>query len=155
MGFSFGVDQVLAVLAFCINIIAAAAYFNMFVGEASDVHTGCDPGREAGWYPNGPNRHWEGGKYCNQGYYLNFSLFALGLCCLLFAVAEIGLMIKPDWFKFVDSPILRGIVYIISGIAVLGCSGDLGIAAGSLQLIIGVVLIVYFVIIKGKGGCKC
>ena len=137
MGCSFGVEQVLAILAFCINVIAAAAYFNMFRAEG-EVHAGHDP-----------NSHW------NIYYYSNFSLLALGLCCLFFAVAEIGLMIKPDWFSFVESMILRGIVYIISGIAVIGASGDLGIAAGALQLFIGVVLIVYFIIKSGMAGCKC
>ncbi|OHT12591.1 hypothetical protein TRFO_03611 [Tritrichomonas foetus] len=140
MGCSFGVEQVLACLAFAINIIAAAAYFNMFESH-TDVETGCNPGNY--------------GRFCNASFYMAFSVFALGLVCLIFAIAELGLMIKPDWFSFVDSPFLRGIVYILSGIAVLGASGDLGIAAGALQMIIGVVLIVYFVVIKGKGGCKC
>jgi hypothetical protein len=97
-----------------------------------------------------------GGWFVNNGWYYGYSLFAFGLISLLFAVAELGLIIKPDWFSFVDSPILRAVIYVLKGIATLGTSNDLGIAAGSLEIIIGAVMIIFFVYKNrcGKAGGK-
>lgn len=130
---NFGIETVLCILAFCINVIAAAAYFFNFRG-GQDISSG-----------HAPKEHGHKTDY-NLWFYVEFSRFAFGLICLIFAVIEILLIFIPDKLTMVDSPLLRGIVYIISGIAVLGCASDLGIAAGALQMIIGVVLVIFGII---------
>lgn len=127
---NFGIETVLCILAFCINVIAAAAYFYNFDGDAK-IHSGYEP-----------SKHGSRNSY----FYYNFSMFAFGLICLIFAIIEILLIFIPDKLTMVDSPLLRGIVYIISGIAVLGLANDLGIAAGALQMIIGVALVIFGII---------
>lgn len=122
----FNVAMIFNILAFCTNVIAAAAFFYNFEGHGK-IYSGHAP--DEGWW--------------NYGYYVSFSLFAFGLICLIFAVIEILLLIIPDKLSFIDSPILRGVVYIITGIAVLGCANDLGIAAGALQLIIGLAMVIF------------
>ena len=126
-------EFIIGILAFCIQVIAAGSYFNVFHGHGR-LHGGHSP---------------DAGKWANMNFYHSYSVFCFGITSVLFAVAELGLLLKPEWFGFVESMILRGVVYCIKGIATLGTSGDLGIAAGSMELIIGVVMIVYCLV---KGG---
>jgi hypothetical protein len=146
---TFSVNWVIGILAFCIEVIAGAAYFYQYDHTAghNGIHSGCTPKEAVGWW--GCN---------NMAWYASYSLFGFGLISLLFAVAEIGLLLKPDWFAVVDSYVLRGIVYIIKGIATLGVSGDLGIAGGALELIIGAVELIFGILQKtgklGGGGKK-
>ncbi|KAK8890453.1 hypothetical protein M9Y10_035229 [Tritrichomonas musculus] len=134
---NFGVETVLCILAFCINVIAATAYFYNFYGGQKIT---------SGYSPDGKKGKWDYKKDANIGFYLDFSRLALGLVCLIFAIIEILLIFIPDKLTMVDSPLLRGIIYIISGIAVLGCANDLGIAAGALQMAIGLALVIFGII---------
>lgn len=129
----FGFETVLCLLAICTNAIAAAAYYLNFNGN-QDITAGYSPNKSE----------------VNIGFYIHFSRFALGLICVVFGIIEILLIFIADKLSFLSSPLLRGIIYAFSGIAVLGCANDLGIAAGSLQLIIGAVMIVYGIIILIK-----
>ncbi|KAH0790847.1 hypothetical protein GPJ56_005268 [Histomonas meleagridis] len=133
MGFQFSIQTVISILAFCIEVIAGAAYFCVF-------ETGGTV--KAGWKPKS-NR--------NVLYYVSYSYLCFGLINLVFAIAELGLIFVPKYFSFVDSPILRGVYYALNGIATLGVAADLGIAAGSMQMIIGVVMIIVAIV---TGGCK-
>lgn len=132
----FGFETVLCLFAICTNTIAAAAYYLNFDGD-QDITTGYSPRR-------GDNIKWV--KEVNIGFYINYSRFALGLICVVFGIIEILLIFIPDKLSFLSSALLRGVIYAFSGIAVLGCANDLGIAAGSLQLIIGAVMIIYGII---------
>lgn len=134
MGLSVGVKEVLMLLAFAIEVIAGGAYFNSYYSN-SEVKTG---------------RHLK----AIQGWYLSYSVFCFGLISLIFAVFEIGLVFFPQYFKFVDSMMLRSIIYILKGIATLGVSGDLGIAAGALELAIGAAMLIYSFITDGVLSCK-
>jgi hypothetical protein len=62
----------------------------------------------------------------------------------------VGLILKPDWFSFVDSAVLRAVIYILKRIATLGTSNDLGIVAGHLEIIIDAVMLIFFIY---KNGC--
>ena len=130
---------VIYILSFCVQVIVCAAYFNDYSN-----HGNCD-GIKSGYSPSK-------GYSVNSCHYYNFSLLAFGIISLLFAICELGLAIAPDKFKFVDSDVLRGVVYILKGIATLGVSNDLGIAAGSMEIIVGAVLLilVIFNMIKKK-----
>lgn len=134
MGLSLGAKEILMLLAFAIEIIAAGAYFNSYYSN-TEVRTG---------------RHLRS----IQGWYLSYSVFCFGLISIIFAICEIGLVFFPQYFKFVDSMMLRAIIYILKGIATLGVSGDLGIAAGALELAIGVAMLIYAFIKDGVLSCK-
>lgn len=134
------VKRVIPFIAFAVEVIAGASCFYMYdksnYGDANKVESGYAP------------------KYygVNASYYVLCSLFIYGLISLVMAVCELGLVIVPQYFKFVDSVILRVVIYVLTGIAILGTSADLGIAAASMQWIISLVmLIVYFL----ENGCKC
>ena len=131
---------VIYILSFCVQVIVCAAYFNEY------SHRSCDSSIKSGY---APNEKYGSVNFCH---YFNFSLLAFGIISVLFAICELGLAIAPDKFKFVDSDVLRGVVYILKGIATLGVSNDLGIAAGSLEIIVGAVLLilVIFNMIKKK-----
>jgi hypothetical protein len=133
-----GPALVIGILAFCIEVIAGAAYFYSYESHSGKIRTG-----------------WKPGDYSiNAWWYMSYSVFCFGLISLLFAIAELGLIIQPEWFSFVDSPILRAVVYILKGIATLGMSNDLGIAAGSMEIIIGAVMLIFAIINLIKGGSK-
>ena len=124
------VTKCIAVLAFCSQVLSGAAYFYYFdkgnFGK-TEIHVGYSPEHYAG---------------INASFYIAYSLFVFGLFSLFFAVVEIGLLIFPQYFSFVKSPLLRSIIYILKGIATLGASADLGIAAGIIEMFTGVVLFV-------------
>jgi hypothetical protein len=131
-------ELVIGILAFCIEVIAGAAYFYSYESTDGKIHSG-----------------WKPAEYSiNAWWYMSYSVFCFGLISLLFAVAELGLIIKPDWFSFVDSPILRAVVYILKGIATLGLSNDLGIAAGAMEIIIGAVMLILAIFRMISGGGK-
>lgn len=130
-------ELILSTLAFCIQIIAGASFFNVF-RSGGKLHGGHSPGS---------------GKWVNMEFYNSYSVFCFGLISLFFAIAELGLVIKPELFAFVDSMILRAVIYFLKGIATLGTSGDLGIAAGSMEIIIGVTMVV-FVIFRSALNCQ-
>ncbi|EAX88646.1 hypothetical protein TVAG_023290 [Trichomonas vaginalis G3] len=75
-----------------------------------------------------------------------------GMISLVMAVAELGLVFISQYFKFVDSVILRALIYILTGVAILGTSNDLGIAAASMQFIIAVVMVIIYFL---ENGFKC
>lgn len=132
----FGFDTVLCIIAVCTNAIAASAYYINFDGDQK-ITSG---------YPPKRNDRWDWVQEKNLGFYINFSRFSLGLICIVFGIIEILLIFIPEKMSFLDSTLLRGIVYAFSGLAVLGCANDLGIAAGALQMIIGAVMIVYGIV---------
>ena len=75
----------------------------------------------------------------NIGFYVNISILVWCIFCILFAVLEIGLCTGIAIFGKFNFLYLKGASYILLGIAHLGVCGDLGIAAGSLLMIFGVV----------------
>ena len=148
MGADMGlVKKIVCILAACIQIIVAAACFYQYDWNA-DVHY--DTSIDSGWAPPKHYDKWDpkdpddrrNYTWVNYGYFIQFSLFMFGLIALIFAIIEIGLFIVPQFFEFANSMVLRGVVYILVGIAVLGAANDLGIAAGSMSIIIGAVMLI-------------
>lgn len=135
-GITITPELIFSALSVCIQVIVCGSYFNMFQSGAK-IRGGYSPGK---------------GKWANMGFYNSFSLFCYGMISLFFAIAELGLVLKREWFYFIDSIVLRAVVYCIKGIATLGTSGDLGITAGSMEIIMGVVMIVYFIV---RNGLNC
>jgi hypothetical protein len=121
--------HVFRVLAFNIQVIAAASYFYHFdkIGHGSEVQTGRAPKNPAG--------------FINVGWYRSYSLFAFGTISLILAVCELTSIVGRQLFLFMDSMVVRGGIYILKGIATLGTSNDLGVAAGSMEIILGGTLI--------------
>jgi hypothetical protein len=144
-------ELVISVLAFCIQVIAAAAYFYAYDAYHGDITSGLAP---KGGSKDGKGGIWGYWRNWNFGFYASYSVFCFGIMSVLFAVAELGLIIKPDWFSFVDSPVLRAVIYILKGVATLGVSNDLGIAAGSMEIIIGAVMLAYAIFKGGLGALK-
>ena len=120
--------KIVCIIAACVDIIVGASCFYHYDRIHHDSHL------ESGWEPE----H----VWVNQGYFILFSLFMFGLIGLIFAVIEIGLFIVPQFFEFANSMVLRGVIYVLVGIAVLGTSADLGIAAGSMSIIVGAVMLI-------------
>ena len=139
MGCDMGlIKKIVCILAACIQIIVGASCFYTYDKGHWDNHL------DSGWAPKHVG--------VNIGYFYGFALFMFGLIALIFAVIEIGLFIVPQFFEFANSMVLRAVVYILVGIAVLGTSADLGIAAGSMSIIIGAVMLVLGII---EGGLNC
>ena len=116
---------IVRILTACALVIAAVAdiYFLSQSEYGWEIKAGFEP------------------KYvgANIMFYVNISVLIWCIFCLLFAVLEIGLCTGIAFFGKFNFLYLKGISYILLGIAHLGVCGDLGIAAGSLLLIFGVV----------------
>ena len=121
-------NRLIAVLCFCAEVLSGASYFFFFdkgnFGK-TEIHVGNAPEKYVG---------------INSNFYMAYSLFVFGLISLIFAVAELGLLLFPQFFGFAKSPLLRSLLYILKGIATLGTSADLGIAAGIIEMFAGVVV---------------
>ena len=133
-------EKVIIAIAFCSQILSAATYFFAYDHRgykySDGLTTGCAPN---------PSRNPSNNCHSysvNMGWYYEYSMFCFGIISLFFAIAEVGLLIKKEWFSFVDSAILRSVIYILKGIATLGLSNDLGVASGIIEIIIGAVMLI-------------
>lgn len=61
---------------------------------------------------------------------------------LALAICEIVVMAKPKAMKHFRNYIVRGVIYSVKGMAVLGCAGNIGIAVGTFEMVSGVLLFV-------------
>lgn len=106
-----------------------AYYLSISLGSWA-IHTGCKPDRS-----------------CNTGFFTNFS--SLGFCIILFlyAIVEAMSFFQVERVKAFDVGYVKPIIYLISGICLLGLCGDLGIAAGSLMLVAGVLWVALLIFI--------
>ncbi|KAH0794135.1 hypothetical protein GPJ56_002013 [Histomonas meleagridis] len=94
-----------------------------------------------------PQPRWNGcSGSANLGWYLTFSLFAFGIMSFIFGIAEIGLLFFTKYFSAVSSPLLRGLVYVLKGLAVFGVAGDLGISAGVIEMVCGAFLVIFWIL---------
>jgi hypothetical protein len=146
---------ILGLLAFCVQVIAAAAYFYLYdhmVWDTVKIFRGYAPNRPCGvWRSDGD---YNCGPWISGGWYAAYTVFAFGILSLIFAIVELVLVFMPiDIIKeLFGSDGLRAIVYIFKGLATLGVSNDLGVAAGSLEIIVGGILIILVIYGKMKGG---
>jgi hypothetical protein len=109
---------------FSSQVIAAASYFYHYnrIGHGWEV--------KIGFAPNDP------GGFVNAEWFESYSIFALGLFSLVLAVSGFGILLAEDWF--LDRMHIFGIVFILKGLATLGTSNDLGVAAGSIEIGMGI-----------------
>ena len=68
-------------------------------------------------------------------WFSGISIIFCGFLAVSIAIYEIMLLINPIKFKFYNYAILRVIVYLYLGIAIIGVSGDLGISASAFTLL--------------------
>lgn len=115
--------KALHIFSFCSLVIGGStcAYYLSVSTQRWNIHTGCKPSSS-----------------CNSGFFTNFS--ALGFCIILFlyAIVEIMSFFQVERVRVFDVGYIKPIIYLISGICLLGLSGDLGIAAGAFMLASGV-----------------
>ena len=141
MGLDMGlVKKILCVLAACVEIICGASCFYTY-----DQIRWSDDGLSRGYSPDGEkDGHKWYGSFVNETYFVKFSLFMFGLIALIMAVIEIMLLIDcvAKYVEFAASMVLRAIIYVLTGIAILGTANDLGIAAGSMSIIVGGIMLI-------------
>jgi hypothetical protein len=80
--------------------------------------------------------------------FVKIALLVLGLFAILFTLFEVGLIlpyIGPILTKF-DAVFWRGVIYLAGGAMTLASCGDLGIAAGTLSMIVSIVWLAFGVI---------
>ena len=73
----------------------------------------------------------------NISFYNNISILVWCVFAFLFAIFEFCLLISIGTVKKFRIPYMRSVSYILLGIAELGVCGDLGIASGSIIIILG------------------
>jgi hypothetical protein len=143
---------IITALAFCIQVIAGAAYFWTYDHNTWDGAWKLrnNSGGQGKSFCPMSHQTWVGHYFvwCNTAYYAAASLFLLGILSLLLAIAELVIVFAADKAKFLDSFILRGVVYIVKGIIKLGTANDLGLAAGSMEIIIGAIMVICVILQK-------
>ena len=128
--------KVVHVYTFCALIIGGAtcAYFlSISIGNWR-IRTGCEPKQN-----------------CNWAFFMNFA--ALGFCIILFlyAVVEIISLFQVHQAHILNISYIKPIIYLISGICLIGICGDLGIAAGAFMLAAGVIWLAIIIFMSQKG----
>ena len=95
------------------------------------IHSGCSPRRP-----------------CNEGLLAKLVVLALMLLYLAALILEILLCLTPfvsavKMFNRLRGGFIRACVYIVGGILLLSVAGDLGIAMGSIGLILGLIWLIF------------
>lgn len=78
----------------------------------------------------------------NAGFFLGYARVLMAIVSLCLLLFELLIIIRGQWFTTIRNRIIRGVLYLLKGIAALGCVGNLGIAAGSFEIISAAVLFV-------------
>ena len=99
---------------------------------------------------NNEQNYWYGG---NIRFSQEASIFLFAVLAYVFIISELGLIFKAQWFAWIQSRTVRSIIYILKGIPTLGICGDLGIAAGVIELITGAINLLYDIIVN-KGNTQ-
>lgn len=96
-----------------------------------DIHSGIEPKSY---------NHWNIGA--NIGFYINISVLAWMLISLFLAIVDILSLVGVNAFQEFAQSLIKAIIILALGIAELGVVADLGIAAGSITIILGVVWVI-------------
>lgn len=141
------VNFVLSILSIVIQFLAGCAF-------ANDVtKRGVKLGKIESCGPSGYKAGTCG--FGNDVFSVNY--FDVVLCVLSFFMlfVEVGLLAGFSYAMYFNSDLIRGLIYIFKGVACLGASGDLGVAAGALEMTVGLILfilgIITFVKTRGEG----
>lgn len=133
------------ILHFVAAVVELLSGVTLLVGLSSftglELKTGCNPNAISSAINCGSNLQW----------FIGFTALVYALLSLFFVFTEVGLVFFDRFFKKLKSDALRGYIYVAKGVAILGLSGDLGIAAGTIEMAVGVVLIVMHIISSKNG----
>ena len=78
----------------------------------------------------------------NSSFFLGYTRILMASLSIGFLLFEILVIVRSNWITTIRNRIIRGVVYLLKGIAALGAVGSLGIAAGSFEIIAATVLII-------------
>ena len=125
------IDVPVAVFCMIAEILASAVYIYALSKQKvnSTILTGYAPS----------NKEF---AMANRGLFLGYTRILMAILSLLFLIFEILIIVRGRWFTTIKNRMIRGVMYLLKGIAALGCVGDFGIAAGSFEIIAAAVLIV-------------
>ena len=133
------VDFILAIVA-CLSLILVAATYITYLNKnwwGGSPKVGCGP------------RTWN----CqNYSFYACCTSFIMTIVALAFAIFELGIVFKGQWFTSIKNRLFRAALYLLQGVMTLGVMSDLGIAAGSIEIIVAAVMIIIevFFIFKSR-----
>lgn len=82
----------------------------------------------------------------NFKFFKGMSVLLFAVLSYVFIVSELGLIFKAEWFVWIQSRFVRGVIYILMGVPTLGVCGDLGLSAGIIMMIAGIIDILYTII---------
>lgn len=77
----------------------------------------------------------------NAAFFQGYARVLMAILSLGFLLFEILVIVRGQWFTTIRNRVIRGVLYLLKGIAALGSVGSLGIAAGSFEIIAAAVLI--------------
>ena len=133
------VDFILAIVA-CLSLILVAATYITYLNKmwwVGSPRIGCGP------------RDWN----CNNHtFYHSATSVVMTIIALAFAIFELGIVFKGHWFTSIKNRLFRAALYLLQGVMTLGVMSDLGIAAGSIEIIVAAVMIIIevFFIFKSR-----
>ena len=135
-------DTPLAIATMLIQVLSGVAYIyywnaRSYIFKEARLHTGI------------ASNYW----WINRNFFAAYVSLIFIVISFLFVAIEILLLVKPGMAKFLQVRFIRGVFYLLKGIATLGVSADLGVAAGSLEIVNGAVLIiidVFFAVTTGR-----
>ncbi|KAH0785776.1 hypothetical protein GPJ56_010338 [Histomonas meleagridis] len=123
------IDFILAIAA-CIALILVAATYITYLNKhwwGGSIKVGCSPKDAWG---------------CNSAFYASCTSVIMTITALCFAIFEIGIIFKGAWFTSIKNRLVRAVFYLLQGMMTLGMMNDLGIAAGSIEMIVAGVMII-------------
>lgn len=128
---TISLDIPVAVLCMIGEVLASATFIYALAkrGVNSKITTGFAP-------------TYEKSSQVNGGFFLGYTRILMAVVSLGFLLFEILVIIRGHWFTTIRNRLIRGVLYLLKGIAALGAVGSLGIAAGSFEIIAAAVLIV-------------
>ena len=137
------VQFLVKVYCFCSQVLSAIAYI-CSASKASyvSIRVGCSPEHWRRW------GCWGSYRYNNEDFFLAYNSIFFTIFSIFFALVEIGILVKFKYAKLFRKNYIRGIVYILKGIATLGVTASLGIAAGILEIIGGCAQIILELLVR-------
>ncbi|OHT11529.1 hypothetical protein TRFO_18974 [Tritrichomonas foetus] len=140
------IQTILTIYGICVSIFSGITYaYERSRTEWSSVRLSCP-----GWW----DTHYGSCGYHNEYYFLNYTVTIFMIFSFLFAVVELGILLDIKYAKIFKKNLYRGVIYFFKSFATLGTAADLGIAAGSFEIICGLVHLIIFAIffVKSRQG---
>lgn len=136
---SMPIELPLMILCCFAQLLASAAYIFGLLERYSRIAT-----IKTG---HSPSARPENYNFLVKYYWTIMAFFSLA--CM---IIEVILFVKKDILMALRSRIVRGLFYFFKGLGTLGAAGNIGIAAGSFEIICAIVLIAIEAIFIVRGG---